>query len=81
MVYTDFCPTPLQHYAFPVGGSGLYLVVDEKGEFKEESFAKLKATLEKKEVGGNEIDSPGTRVGRGGRGGRGRGGGSAGREF
>lgn len=79
VVYTDFRPTPLQHYAFPVGGSGLYLVVDEKGEFKEESFAKLKGTLEKKEVGGNEIDSPGTRGGRGGRGGRGRGGGGRGR--
>ena len=26
VVYTDFRPTPLQHYAFPVGGSGLYLV-------------------------------------------------------
>ena len=26
VVYTDFRPTPLQHYAFPAGGSGLYLV-------------------------------------------------------
>ena len=26
VVYTDFRPTPLQHYAFPSGGSGLYLV-------------------------------------------------------
>ncbi len=26
VVYTDFRPTPLQHYAFPTGGSGLYLV-------------------------------------------------------
>jgi hypothetical protein len=26
VVYTDYRPTPLQHYAFPVGGSGLFLV-------------------------------------------------------
>ena len=26
VVYTDFRPTPLQHYAFPLGGSGLFLV-------------------------------------------------------
>ncbi|XP_024386921.1 DExH-box ATP-dependent RNA helicase DExH10 [Physcomitrium patens] len=73
VVYTDFRPTPLQHYAFPMGGSGLYLVVDEKGDFKEENFNKLKATFERKEVGGNEIDPPSTRGGRGGRGARGRG--------
>ncbi len=26
VVYTDFRPTPLQHYAFPLGGNGLFLV-------------------------------------------------------
>lgn len=26
VVYTDFRPTPLQHYAFPLGGNGLRLV-------------------------------------------------------
>ena len=26
VVYTDFRPTPLQHYAFPQGGGGLFLV-------------------------------------------------------
>eukprot|EP00249_Psilotum_nudum_P024902 c29318_g4_i1 orf=283-1152(+) len=36
VVYTDFRPTPLQHYAFPIGGSGLYLVVDEKEQFRED---------------------------------------------
>ncbi|KAG6412686.1 hypothetical protein SASPL_125370 [Salvia splendens] len=30
IVYTDYRPTPLQHYIFPCGGDGLYLVVDEK---------------------------------------------------
>lgn len=26
VVYTDYRPTPLLHYAFPTGGGGLYLV-------------------------------------------------------
>ncbi|XP_024172476.1 DExH-box ATP-dependent RNA helicase DExH9 [Rosa chinensis] len=38
IVYTDYRPTPLQHYIFPSGGDGLYLVVDEKGKFREDSF-------------------------------------------
>ena len=29
VVYTDFRPTPLQHYIFPSGGDGIHLVVDE----------------------------------------------------
>ncbi|KAL5178416.1 DExH-box ATP-dependent RNA helicase DExH9 [Glycine soja] len=40
VVYTDYRPTPLQHYLFPSGGDGLYLVVDEKGKFREDSFQK-----------------------------------------
>lgn len=34
VVYTEFRPTPLQHYIFPTGSDGLYLVVDEKGTFR-----------------------------------------------
>jgi len=30
VVYTDYRPTPLQHYIFPAGGEGLHLVVDDK---------------------------------------------------
>ncbi|CAM8923296.1 unnamed protein product [Rhodiola kirilowii] len=41
VVYTDFRPTPLQHYVFPVGGSGLYLVVDVQEQFREDNFMKL----------------------------------------
>lgn len=26
VVYTEYRPTPLVHYAFPMGGKGLYLV-------------------------------------------------------
>lgn len=40
IVYTDYRPTPLQHYIFPSGSEGLYLVVDEKGKFREDSFQK-----------------------------------------
>ncbi|XP_076910487.1 DExH-box ATP-dependent RNA helicase DExH10-like [Bidens hawaiensis] len=54
VVYTDFRPTPLQHYVFPMGGSGLYLVVDENEQFREENFLKLQDTFTKqKQVGGN----------------------------
>jgi ATP-dependent RNA helicase DOB1 len=40
VVYTDFRPTPLQHYLFPTGASGIFLVVDEKGVFRENNFSK-----------------------------------------
>ncbi len=29
VVYTDYRPTPLQHYIFPAGGDGIHMVVDE----------------------------------------------------
>uniref|UniRef100_A0A3B5PT27 RNA helicase n=1 Tax=Xiphophorus maculatus TaxID=8083 RepID=A0A3B5PT27_XIPMA len=38
VVYTDYRPTPLQHYIFPAGGDGLHLVVDENGDFREDNF-------------------------------------------
>lgn len=38
VVYTDYRPTPLQHFLFPAGGDGIHLVVDEKGNFKEDNF-------------------------------------------
>ena len=31
---TSHRPTPLQHWVFPAGGSGLHLVLDEAGRFK-----------------------------------------------
>lgn len=45
VVYTDFRPTPLQHYLFPAGGDGIHLVVDERGTFKEENFQKAMGAL------------------------------------
>jgi ATP-dependent RNA helicase DOB1 len=46
VVYTDFRPTPLQHYMYPNGGDGIYLVVDEKGVFRENNFAKAIQVIE-----------------------------------
>ena len=46
VVYTDFRPTPLQHYLFPSGGEGIYLVVDEKGQFREDNFKEALATIQ-----------------------------------
>ncbi|XP_047122835.1 exosome RNA helicase MTR4 isoform X1 [Hydra vulgaris] len=46
VVYTDFRPTPLQHYIYPSGGDGLHLVVDEKGDFREENFNKAMSSLQ-----------------------------------
>ncbi|KAJ1929260.1 ATP-dependent RNA helicase mtr4 [Tieghemiomyces parasiticus] len=40
VVYTNFRPTPLQHYLFPGGGDGIHLVVDEKGQFRDDNFQK-----------------------------------------
>ena len=41
VVYTDFRPTPLQHYAFPTGGSGLYLVGSLAGASSSETGSLL----------------------------------------
>ncbi|KAL0958925.1 hypothetical protein HGRIS_014241 [Hohenbuehelia grisea] len=49
IVYTDFRPTPLQHYLFPAGGEGIYLVVNEKGEFREDNFTKAMGLLTEKQ--------------------------------
>ena len=34
VVYTDYRPTPLQHYGFPKGGNGMVMIVNERKEFK-----------------------------------------------
>lgn len=45
VVYTEYRPVPLQHYLFPVGGDGLFLVIDDKGNFREQNFSKALAGL------------------------------------
>ena len=36
VVYTEYRPTPLQHYLCPNGADGIYLVVDEHGKFRDD---------------------------------------------
>ena len=64
VVYTDFRPTPLQHYFFPAGADGIHLVVDEKGIFREENFNKAMTTIEDKQ-GDDPADVLARRKGRG----------------
>ncbi|XP_027339967.1 DExH-box ATP-dependent RNA helicase DExH10 isoform X1 [Abrus precatorius] len=69
VVYTDFRPTPLQHYVFPMGGSGLYLVVDENEQFREDNFLKLQDTFSKQKLGDANRGAKGNgRIGKGGSG-------------
>ncbi|KAJ6715566.1 ATP-DEPENDENT RNA AND DNA HELICASE [Salix viminalis] len=57
IVYTDYRPTPLQHYIFPSGGEGLYMVVDEKAKFREDSFQKAVNALVPKAEGEKKRES------------------------
>ena len=64
VVYTDYRPTPLQNYFFPAGGSGIYLVVDEKGNFKENNFNEAMSAIESKK-GADPADWSAKQKGRG----------------
>eukprot|EP01038_Epipyxis_sp_PR26KG_P004620 gene4620-6499_t len=46
VVYTEYRPVPLQHFVFPIGAEGLYLVVDEKSCFREDNFQKAMSYLQ-----------------------------------
>ncbi|RZC35936.1 superkiller viralicidic activity 2-like 2, partial [Asbolus verrucosus] len=46
VVYTDYRPTPLQHFIYPAGGTGIHMVVDETGTFKDDSFNAAMAVLQ-----------------------------------
>jgi len=45
VVYTEYRPTPLQHYIFPCGGDGLHLIVNDKREFNDVEFDNAMAVL------------------------------------
>ncbi|KAL9090024.1 MAG: hypothetical protein Q9159_002192 [Coniocarpon cinnabarinum] len=64
VVYTDFRPTPLQHYLFPAGGDGIHLVVDEKGAFREDNFGKAMHAIADRQ-GDNPADPMARRRGKG----------------
>jgi ATP-dependent RNA helicase DOB1 len=56
VVYTDFRPTPLQHYLFPAASDGIHLVVDEKGVFREDNFQKAMSAI--LDVDGGDPNDP-----------------------
>jgi ATP-dependent RNA helicase DOB1 len=64
IVYTDFRPTPLQHYFFPAGADGIHLIVDEKSNFRQDNFDKAMSTIEDKK-GSDPADVNAKRKGRG----------------
>jgi len=64
VVYTDFRPTPLQHYFFPAGADGIHLIVDEKGVFREDNFNRAMTTIADKQ-GDDPADAMAKRKGRG----------------
>ena len=64
VIYTDFRPTPLQHYFFPAGADGIHLIVDEKGVFREDNFNKAMTTIADKQ-GDDPADAMAKRKGKG----------------
>lgn len=64
IVYTDFRPTPLQYFFFPAGADGIHLIVDEKGNFRQDNFDKAMSTIEDKK-GADPADVDAKRKGRG----------------
>ncbi|KAI9674382.1 MAG: ATP-dependent RNA helicase mtr4 [Trizodia sp. TS-e1964] len=64
VVYTDFRPTPLQHYFFPAGADGIHLIVDEKGVFREDNFQKAMTSISDKQ-GADPNDINAKRKGKG----------------
>lgn len=73
VVYSDVRPIPLQHYIFPAGGDGLHLVVDEKGNFREDNFQKALATLVAPQDRRGRGNQGGGRLGAAGKGAKGKG--------
>eukprot|EP00924_Labyrinthula_sp_SR-Ha-C_P002152 maker-scaffold_19-snap-gene-2.42-mRNA-1 protein AED:0.01 eAED:0.03 QI:0/0/0/1/1/1/3/0/1057 len=45
VVYTDYRPTPLQHFMYVTGDNGVHLIVDEKGNFLENNLSKAMGIL------------------------------------
>lgn len=45
VICTDYRPTPLQHFVYPAGGSGLYEVVNMQGVFREDKFTEAMNVL------------------------------------
>ncbi|KAG0569232.1 hypothetical protein KC19_6G075600 [Ceratodon purpureus] len=69
IVYTDYRPTPLQHYVYPAGGDGLYMVVDEKAVFRDSSFQKAVNALSSNKPAGDGSKKENGKMQKGGKGG------------
>jgi ATP-dependent RNA helicase DOB1 len=50
VIYTDYRPTPLQHYIFPINGSGIYLAIDEVGQFHHDNFNTVMTILDQQNL-------------------------------
>ena len=50
VIGTSHRPTPLQHWVFPAGGSGLHLVLDEAGHFHTAAFERAMGELDTAEA-------------------------------
>ena len=45
VVYTNYRPVPLQHYLYPANADGIFLIVDEKGKFRDDNFKKAMGSM------------------------------------
>lgn len=66
VIHTDYRPVPLQHYLYPAGADGIFLIVDEKGKFRDDNFGKAMTSMG---VEGGGAAANGSSSGAGGSGG------------
>lgn len=45
VIHTNYRPVPLQHYLYPSGADGIFLIVDEKSKFREDNFSKAMTSM------------------------------------
>ncbi|CRG93601.1 ATP-dependent RNA helicase, putative [Plasmodium gallinaceum] len=48
IIYTDYRPTPLQHYIYPTSSESVFLICDENKEFKKDNFIKAVNAIKEK---------------------------------
>ncbi|GAW81999.1 ATP-dependent RNA helicase [Plasmodium gonderi] len=48
IVYTDYRPTPLQHYIYPTSSESVFLICDENKDFKKNNFIKAVNAIKEK---------------------------------
>jgi ATP-dependent RNA helicase DOB1 len=63
VIYTDFRPVPLQHFLYPQGAEGIFLVIDEASQFRDDNFRKAIGQLNGGDSAGG--DKGGEDAGRG----------------